>query len=594
MSIARRPFSVSVAMCSSTLRISTSVVVWIDAAVTSAGPRTSRRSVTGSSAMHVSTRSFRFRMTSVTSSLTPAMVSNSWSASSKRTCVTAAPGIDDSSVRRRLLPSVCPNPGSSGEMLNRWVLPSGSSASISGRWMMSMELPHSGARSAPGLPGGLLGVELDDELFAHRYVDLVPEREIAHGGLAIGDVEPHRDLPVDRVEVVPQHDHVARLRCHLDDVVLADHERRDRDPLAVHEHVAVADPLARLVATRRVAGPEHDVVQSLLEHAEQVLAGDALLAGGLGVEVAELLLEHAVDAPRLLLLAQLEHVLALTDATAAVQTRRVRPALDRALHRVALGALEEELHPLAPAEPADGSGVSRHDSDPPPLGGAATVVRDRRDVLDAEDLDAGVLDRPDRGLATGARALHHDVDPAHTVLHGPARRGLGRELRHERRALAGALEADVAGRRPRQHVALLVRDRDDRVVERGLDVRDAVRDVLAFTPSRTPSSCLGLCHLLASLLLAGDRLLRTLARARVRARPLTAHGQTATVADPAVRADLDLALDVTLDLAAEVTLDLEVRVDEVAQMRDLVLGEIADPRVGREAGLLADQRRGAP
>ena len=43
-------------------------------------------------------------MRSVTSSLTPGIVSNSWSASSKRTWVTAAPGIDESSVRRRLLP----------------------------------------------------------------------------------------------------------------------------------------------------------------------------------------------------------------------------------------------------------------------------------------------------------------------------------------------------------------------------------------------------------------------------------------------------------------------------------------------------------
>ena len=54
------------------------------------------------------------------------------------------------------------------------------------------------------------------------------------------------------------------------------------------------------------------------------------------------------------------------------------------------------------------------------------------------------------GLPAGARALHHDVDPAHAVLHRPARRGLGCELRRERRALAGALEADVAGRGPRR------------------------------------------------------------------------------------------------------------------------------------------------
>ena len=65
-------------------------------------------------------------MMSVTSSVTPAMVSNSWSASSKRTWVMAAPGIDDSSVRRSELPSVWPKPGSSGLMAKRWRLSSSS------------------------------------------------------------------------------------------------------------------------------------------------------------------------------------------------------------------------------------------------------------------------------------------------------------------------------------------------------------------------------------------------------------------------------------------------------------------------------------
>ena len=63
--------------------------------------------------------SLMLRMMSVTSSATPLIVSNSWSASSKRTVVIAAPGIDDSSVRRSELPSVWPKPGSSGPIANR-------------------------------------------------------------------------------------------------------------------------------------------------------------------------------------------------------------------------------------------------------------------------------------------------------------------------------------------------------------------------------------------------------------------------------------------------------------------------------------------
>ena len=62
--------------------------------------------MTGSSESEVSTMSFRLRMMSVTSSVTPAMVSNSWRASSKRTMVMAAPGIDESRVRRSELPMV--------------------------------------------------------------------------------------------------------------------------------------------------------------------------------------------------------------------------------------------------------------------------------------------------------------------------------------------------------------------------------------------------------------------------------------------------------------------------------------------------------
>ncbi len=53
-----------------------------------------------------STSSLRLRMMSVTSSFTPSIELNSWSTPSMRTLDTAAPGIEDSSVRRRLLPSV--------------------------------------------------------------------------------------------------------------------------------------------------------------------------------------------------------------------------------------------------------------------------------------------------------------------------------------------------------------------------------------------------------------------------------------------------------------------------------------------------------
>src|SRR5918997_1031854 len=80
--------------------------------------------------------------------------------------------------------------------------------------------------------------------------------------------------------------------------------------------------------------------------------------------------------------------------------------------------------------------------------------------------------------------------------------GFGGHLRRERRGLAGALEADVAGRGPRQDVAVLVAEADDRVVEAALDVRDAVTDVLALAlagPAATGG--LGLGHYLRTFFL---------------------------------------------------------------------------------------------
>src|SRR5690606_11846408 len=119
-------------------------------------------------------------------------------------------------------------------------------------------------------------------------------------------------------------------------------------------------------------------------------------------------------------------------------------------------------------------------SDAAALRRPAAVVRGRGDVLDGADLETRGLQGPDGGLTTGARALDEHVDLAHAVLLGAAGGRLGGHLRGERRGLPGALEADVAGGGPGDHVAARVGDRNDGVVERALDVRVAVSDVLLF------------------------------------------------------------------------------------------------------------------
>src|SRR5262245_10924908 len=230
-------------------------------------------------------------------------------------------------------------------------------------------------------------------------------------------------------------------------------------------------------------------------------------------------------------------------------------------------------------------------SDAAPLGGAAAVVRNGGDVGDRGDLEAGRLERPDRLLAAGAGALHVDLDLAHAVLHRALRGAVGGEGCCVRGALAGALEPGNAGRAPADHRTGEVRDRDDRVVERRLDVDVALGDVLSFSTALFDRP-LSLSHACArpSLLLApnADRLLRSAPLASVGLRPLTPDRQVAAMPHAPIGADLDEPLDVQRDLATEVALDLVASVDELAEPVDLLLGEVTDPRVGVDVRLGQD------
>src|SRR3990170_1331768 len=93
------------------------------------------------------------------------------------------------------------------------------------------------------------------------------------------------------------------------------------------------------------------------------------------------------------------------------------------------------------------------------------------------------VERADGLLATGARALHVDLDLAHAVLHGTLGRAVGRQGRRVGRALARSLEPGHPGRAPADDRAIEVGDRDDRVVERGLDVDMPLGHVLLLTPT---------------------------------------------------------------------------------------------------------------
>src|SRR5262249_6633228 len=150
-----------------------------------------------------------------------------------------------------------------------------------------------------------------------------------------------------------------------------------------------------------------------------------------------------------------------------------------------------------------------------------------------------------RGLAARTRPVDQNFKRLHAVLLRLAAGVFGRDLRSVRRRLARALEAHRAGGRPGDRVPLRVGDGDDRVVEGGVHVSDARRDVLALATANAglTSFCSFTSHGSAVLLLlAGDRLGGALAGAGVGVGALAADRQAPAVAQAAVAAKVHQAL----------------------------------------------------
>src|SRR3981081_2768933 len=93
------------------------------------------------------------------------------------------------------------------------------------------------------------------------------------------------------------------------------------------------------------------------------------------------------------------------------------------------------------------------------------------------------------------------------------------------------------------------------------------------------------------LLLAGDRLGRTLARARIGMGALAAHRQSAAMAQAAIAAEIHQTLDVHAGLTTQVAFDHIVAVDHFTDLQHFLIAQLRHAAIIGNLDLLEDLGR---
>lgn len=105
-------------------------------------------------------------------------------------------------------------------------------------------------------------------------------------------------------------------------------------------------------------------------------------------------------------------------------------------------------------------------------------MRDRGRVADRRNSNTRLTDRTDRRLSAATRAFDPDFDLTHSSVRRFASSFAGRLLGRKGRSLSRAAETAGARRRLSNKVAVGIRYRDHRVIERRRNVNDPKRNVL--------------------------------------------------------------------------------------------------------------------
>src|SRR5882724_3830251 len=209
----------------------------------------------------------------------------------------------------------------------------------------------------------LLRVQFDDELLVdRRRLHVIALRHRHDLGLELFAFlfEPGYSVLALR-DVAGLEHHRVLVHFFLDGHFLAHADKvgRNVDLFSIHADVAVQHELPRLRTRGRQTRAPHHVIQTALEHDDQVFAGRALGARGLLKIIAELPLQQPVRALDLLLLAQLQTVSGdLRAPRLPVLPRHEVALLNRALLRKATQAFQKQLLPFPAAQAADCISVS--------------------------------------------------------------------------------------------------------------------------------------------------------------------------------------------------------------------------------------------
>ena len=161
----------------------------------------------------------------------------------------------------------------------------------------------------------LTRIQLNDQRFIDVSGKLVTIRRCLESALGLLDIylDPARH-PHLLCQLQGFHNAILLLRlvAHGDHITGLDHVRRDVDGLAVHRHGLVGNQLTCFSARRTETHAVDHIVKTRFQNRQQVGAGVALAAVSLFKVASELLLQNALHALDLLLLAKLQAVVGRT------------------------------------------------------------------------------------------------------------------------------------------------------------------------------------------------------------------------------------------------------------------------------------------